>query len=56
MTQAVTNQSPGVTPPEDIARMTNATAQINPYPDIAPPTGAAGSTTGKTSHPSPIGS
>jgi hypothetical protein len=29
-----TDASPGVTPPEDIARMTTATAQINPYPHV----------------------
>jgi hypothetical protein len=39
-TAAPINPSPGVTPPEDIARMPTITAQINPYPGIVPPAGA----------------
>jgi hypothetical protein len=31
---------PDVTPPADISGMTTTTVQINPYPDIRPPSGA----------------
>jgi hypothetical protein len=36
-TTAPTNPYPGVTPLEEIARMTTTTAPTNPYPNVAPP-------------------